>query len=50
VNLIQPQIGGMIIPIALVVGGAALVLGSMMAPGREWPVPSVGSRWVRAHH
>ena len=39
VNLIQPQIGGLIIPIALVVGGAALVLGSMMAPGREWRFP-----------
>lgn len=34
VNLVQPEIGGLIIPIVLVAGGAALVLGSMMAPGR----------------
>ena len=39
VNLIQPQIGGLIIPIVLVVGGAVLVLGSMMAPGRTWRFP-----------
>ena len=39
VNLIQPEIGGLIIPIVLVVGGAVLVLGSMMAPGRTWRFP-----------
>lgn len=39
VNLIQPQVGGFIIPIVLVVGGAVLVLGSMMAPGRTWRFP-----------
>lgn len=39
VNLIQPEIGGFIIPILLVVGGAVLVLGSMMAPGRSWRFP-----------
>lgn len=39
VNLIQPQVGGLIIPIVLVVGGAVLVLGSMMAPGRTWRFP-----------
>ena len=39
VNLLQPQIGGLIVPIVLVVGGAILVLGSMMAPGRTWRSP-----------
>src|SRR5690349_10629475 len=39
VNLVQPQIGGLIIPIVLVVGGAVLVLGSMMGPGRTWRFP-----------
>ncbi len=39
VNLIQPEIGGFIIPIVLVVGGAVLVLGSMMSPGRTWRFP-----------
>ena len=39
VNLIQPEIGGFIIPIVLVVGGAVLVLGSMMGPGRTWRFP-----------
>jgi hypothetical protein len=39
VNLIQPQIGGLIIPLLLVIGGAVLVVGSMMAPGRSWRSP-----------
>ena len=39
VNLIQPQVGSFLIPIVLVVGGAVLVLGSMMAPGRTWRFP-----------
>jgi hypothetical protein len=39
VNLVQPQIGGLIVPIAVVAVGAALVLASMIVPGRSWRFP-----------
>jgi hypothetical protein len=39
VNLVQPDIGGLIVPIAIVAAGAILVVGSLVAPGREWRFP-----------
>ena len=39
VNLVQPDIGGLIVPIAIVTVGAILVVGSLVAPGRSWRVP-----------
>lgn len=39
VNLVQPQIGGLIVPIAIVAIGAILVVGSLVAPGRSWRFP-----------
>jgi hypothetical protein len=39
VNLVQPQIGGLIVPIAIVAIGAVLVVGSLVAPGRSWRFP-----------
>ena len=35
VNLIQPEIGGLIVPIALVVAGAILVFGGLLGPDRR---------------
>ena len=35
VNLIQPDIGGLIVPIALVALGAALVFGGLLGPDRR---------------
>jgi hypothetical protein len=35
VNLIQPEIGGLIVPIALVVAGAVLVFGGLLGPDRR---------------
>ena len=39
VNLVQPDIGGLIVPLAIVVVGAILVVGSLVAPEREWRFP-----------
>jgi len=39
VNLMTPDIGGLLIPVALIAGGAAIVLGSIMAPGRSSRFP-----------
>ena len=40
VNLIQPEIGGLIVPIALVVAGAVLVFGGLLGPDRRaWRGP-----------
>jgi hypothetical protein len=35
VNLIQPQVGGLILPVALVVAGVALVFGGLLGPDRR---------------
>jgi hypothetical protein len=35
VNLIQPQVGGLIVPIALVVAGVVLVFGGLLGPERR---------------
>jgi hypothetical protein len=35
VNLIQPQVGGLIVPIALVVAGVILVFGGLLGPERR---------------
>ena len=35
VNVIQPQVGGLIVPIALVVGGLLLVFGGLLGPDRR---------------
>lgn len=34
VNLVQPQVGGLIVPVALVVAGVILVFGGVLGPGR----------------
>jgi hypothetical protein len=39
VNLVQPDIGGLILPLAIVTVGAILVVGSLVAPNREWRFP-----------
>jgi hypothetical protein len=39
VNLVQPDIGGLIVPLAIVGVGAVLVVGSLVAPGRSWRFP-----------
>jgi hypothetical protein len=40
VNLIQPEIGGLIVPLALVVAGAILVFGGLLGPDRRaWRGP-----------
>lgn len=35
VNLIQPQVGGLIVPVALVVAGVILVFGGLLGPDRR---------------
>jgi hypothetical protein len=35
VNLVQPQVGGLIVPVVLVVAGALLIFGGLAGPGRR---------------